>query len=78
MANVYKSTISQWNNDISVYEYSYTEYFTSKKKAIANAVSIIRILDEDEANIEIYKSFIGVSNKKGFGRSYFITKEYVA
>jgi len=78
MANVYKSTISQWNEDISVYEYSYTEYFTSKKKAIENAVSIIRILDEDEAKVETNKSFISVCNKKGFGRHYFITKEYVA
>ena len=25
MANIYKSTISQWNTDIFVYEYSYTE-----------------------------------------------------
>jgi len=78
MANIYKSTISQWNADISVYEYSYTEYFTSKKKAIANAVSIIRILDEDEATITTNESYTGVSNKKGFGRSYFITKQYVA
>ena len=78
MANIYKSTISQWNADISVYEYSYTEYFTSKKKAIANAVSIIRILDEDEATITTNKSYTDVSSKKGYGRSYFITKEYLA
>jgi len=78
MANIYKSTISQWNADISVYEHSYTEYFTSKKKAIANAVSIIRILDEDEATIKTNKSYTDVSSKKGFGRFYFITKEYVA
>ena len=78
MANIYKSTISQWNADISVYEHSYTEYFTSKKKAIANAVSIIRILDEDEAIIKTNKSYTDVSSKKGFGRFYFITKEYVA
>ena len=78
MANIYKSTISQWNADISVYEYSYTEYFTSKKKAIANAVSIIRILDEDEATIKTNKSYTDVSSKKGYGRSYFITKQYVA
>ena len=78
MANIYKSTISRWNDDISVYEYSYTEYFTSKKKAIANAVSIIRILDEDEATIKTNKSYTDVSSKKGFGRFYFITKEYVA
>ena len=88
MAYVYKSTMSQWNAVEQRYDDMFTDYFSSKKKAIDNAVDVIKIMHAETAEVtkgETY-TYVTTTNhrdnttsvKDRNGRSYFITQHYVA
>ena len=88
MAYVYKSTMSQWCDVQCKYEDMFTDYFSSKKKAVDNAVDVIKIMHAETAEVtkgETY-TYVTTTNhrdnttsvKDRNGRSYFITQHYVA
>ena len=77
MAYVYKSTMSQWCDVQCKYEDMFTDYFSSKKKAVDNAVRVIKIMHDDTAEITKGKTYTYVSTTL-MHRSYFITQHYVA
>jgi len=85
MAYVYKSTMSQWCDVQCKYEDMFTDYFSSKKKAVDNAVRVIKIMHDDTAEITKGKTYTYVSTtnhrasvKGRGGRTYFITQQYVS
>jgi hypothetical protein len=85
MAYVYKSTMSQWCDVQCKYEDMFTDYFSSKKKAVDNAVRVIKIMHDDTAEItkgETY-TYVTTTNHRASvkgrdNRSYFITQQYVS
>ena len=61
MAYVYKSTMSQWCDVQCKYEDMVTEYFSSKKEAVDNAVRSIKIMHDDTAEITEGETYTYVS-----------------
>ena len=78
MAYVYKSTMAEWCEIEQKYDDKFTDYFSSKKKAIANAVRVIKIMHDDTADITKGKTYTSVCTASCIKRHYFITQQYVA
>jgi len=78
MAYVYKSKLAEWCELEGKYLDKHTDYFSSKKKAIANAVSLIKIMEDDFADITRGQTYTSVCNGSKIGRHYFITQQYVS
>jgi hypothetical protein len=63
----------------------FTDYFSSKKKAVDNAVRVIKIMHDDTAEITegITYTYVTTTSHRASvkgrdGRSYFITQQYVS
>ena len=78
MAYVYKSKMAEWCDLEGKYLDKHTDYFSSKKKAIANAVSLIKIMHDDFAEIKKGQTYTSVCTGSSIKRHYFITQQYVS
>jgi len=78
MAYVYKSKMAEWCDLEGKYMDKYTDYFSSKKKAIANAVRVIKIMHDDFAEIKKGQTYTSVCTGSSIKRHYFITQQYVS
>ena len=77
MASVWISKYARWNDETSMFDDMYSDYFTSKAKAIKSAVQDCeRMLNTSKVD-HVNSGMVAVSTSNKLEKHFFITKRKV-
>lgn len=77
MASVWISKYARWNDETSMFDDMYSDYFTSKAKAIKSAVQDCeRMLNTSKVD-HVTSGMVAVSTSNKLEKHFFITKRKV-